>query len=236
MRAALVVLDGWGIGDHDRLDAVRAADTPTMGRLADQGATGTLDTSGRSVGLPDGQMGNSEVGHLTIGAGRVIDQSYTRITRAIEAGELPTNDAIASAFDQHVGAAVRTADIRGYDSSLEASLDDSNVDVGVEFQRRTTHRGDDVAVVEFVVGYLPRDASRQVDIQFTHHVDDFRVDLVGRHRPAGENLDTGFEASASPFSLRERGRHLTSAGVLHAHESEPYRSIAHTLIRPRTHR
>ncbi|PSQ50803.1 2,3-bisphosphoglycerate-independent phosphoglycerate mutase [Halobacteriales archaeon SW_12_67_38] len=98
MRAALVVLDGWGIGDHDRLDAVRAADTPTMDRLADEGATGTLDTSGRAVGLPDGQMGNSEVGHLTIGAGRVIDQSYTRITRAIEAGELPENDAIESAF------------------------------------------------------------------------------------------------------------------------------------------
>ena len=98
MRAALVVLDGWGIGDHDRLDAVRAADMPTMDRLADEGATGTLDTSGRAVGLPDGQMGNSEVGHLTIGAGRVIDQSYTRITRAIEAGELPENDAIESAF------------------------------------------------------------------------------------------------------------------------------------------
>ncbi|PSP70414.1 2,3-bisphosphoglycerate-independent phosphoglycerate mutase [Halobacteriales archaeon QH_9_66_26] len=75
MRAALVVLDGWGIGDHDRLDAVRAADTPTMDRLADEGATGTLDTSGRAVGLPDGQMGNSEVGHLTIGAGRVIDDA-----------------------------------------------------------------------------------------------------------------------------------------------------------------
>ncbi|WP_273836058.1 2,3-bisphosphoglycerate-independent phosphoglycerate mutase [Halococcus sp. PRR34] len=98
MRAALVVLDGWGIGDHDRLDAIRAADTPTMDRLADEGATGTLDTSGRSVGLPDGQMGNSEVGHLTIGAGRVIDQQYTRITRAVEADELPTNDAIESAF------------------------------------------------------------------------------------------------------------------------------------------
>ena len=99
MRAALVVLDGWGIGDHDRLDAVRAADTPTMDRLADEGATGTLDTSGRAVGLPDEQMGNSEVGHLTIGAGRVVDQSYTRITRAIEAGALAKNDAIASAFD-----------------------------------------------------------------------------------------------------------------------------------------
>ena len=98
MQAALVVLDGWGLGDHDRLDAVREADTPTMDDLTDRGASGTLDTSGRAVGLPAGQMGNSEVGHLTIGAGRVIDQSYTRITRAVENAELAENEAIEEAF------------------------------------------------------------------------------------------------------------------------------------------
>jgi 2,3-bisphosphoglycerate-independent phosphoglycerate mutase len=98
MQAALVVLDGWGLGDHDRLDAVREADTPTMDDLTDRGASSTLDTSGRAVGLPAGQMGNSEVGHLTIGAGRVLDQSYTRITRAVENGELAENGAIEEAF------------------------------------------------------------------------------------------------------------------------------------------
>jgi 2,3-bisphosphoglycerate-independent phosphoglycerate mutase len=98
MQAALVVLDGWGLGDHDRLDAVREADTPTMDDLTARGASGTLDTSGRAVGLPGGQMGNSEVGHLTIGAGRVIDQSYTRITRAVKAGNLAENEAIDAAF------------------------------------------------------------------------------------------------------------------------------------------
>ena len=99
MQAALVILDGWGLADHDRLDAVRTAETPTMDRLTDQGASGTLDTSGRAVGLPEGQMGNSEVGHLTIGAGRVIDQSYTRITRAVESGSLDENEAVRSAFE-----------------------------------------------------------------------------------------------------------------------------------------
>ncbi|MFC7046878.1 2,3-bisphosphoglycerate-independent phosphoglycerate mutase [Halobacteriaceae archaeon GCM10025711] len=99
MDAALVILDGWGLGDHDRRDAVKAADTPTFDRLADAGAFGTLTTSGRDVGLPDGQMGNSEVGHLTIGAGRVVYQEYTRIEDAIREGELAANDAIASAFD-----------------------------------------------------------------------------------------------------------------------------------------
>jgi 2,3-bisphosphoglycerate-independent phosphoglycerate mutase len=98
MQAALIILDGWGLADHDRLDAIRTAETPTMDRLTGRGANETLETWGRAVGLPDGQMGNSEVGHLTIGAGRVVDQSYTRITRAVESGDLAENPAIESAF------------------------------------------------------------------------------------------------------------------------------------------
>jgi 2,3-bisphosphoglycerate-independent phosphoglycerate mutase len=99
MQAALVILDGWGLGDHDRRDAVRAADTPNFDEYADRGAYGTLTTTGRDVGLPRGQMGNSEVGHLTIGAGRVVNQEYTRINDAIADGELCENPAIADALD-----------------------------------------------------------------------------------------------------------------------------------------
>ena len=99
MQVGLVILDGWGLGDHDRRDAVRAASTPNFERVADAGAYGTLDVSGRRVGLPEGQMGNSEVGHLNIGAGRVVKQAYTRIEDAIDAGEFRSTPAIASAFD-----------------------------------------------------------------------------------------------------------------------------------------
>ncbi|WP_336036362.1 2,3-bisphosphoglycerate-independent phosphoglycerate mutase [Halobacterium yunchengense] len=99
MQVALVILDGWGLGDHDRLDAVKAADTPNFDEYADRGAFGTLATSGRDVGLPRGQMGNSEVGHLTIGAGRVVLQEYTRIEDAIADGEFCANDAISGALD-----------------------------------------------------------------------------------------------------------------------------------------
>ncbi|WP_311171858.1 2,3-bisphosphoglycerate-independent phosphoglycerate mutase [Halobellus ordinarius] len=99
MQAALVILDGWGLGDHDRRDAVKAASTPNVDRYAEAGAYGTLDVSGRRVGLPEGQMGNSEVGHLHIGAGRVVKQAYTRIEDAIADGSFRTNEAIASVFD-----------------------------------------------------------------------------------------------------------------------------------------
>ncbi|WP_224334809.1 2,3-bisphosphoglycerate-independent phosphoglycerate mutase [Haloprofundus halobius] len=99
MQAALVVLDGWGLGDHDRGDAVKAAATPNFDRFRESGAYGTLDVSGRRVGLPDGQMGNSEVGHLNIGAGRVVKQAYTRINDSVADGSFYENDAVNDAFD-----------------------------------------------------------------------------------------------------------------------------------------
>ncbi|PSQ06929.1 2,3-bisphosphoglycerate-independent phosphoglycerate mutase [Halobacteriales archaeon QS_6_71_20] len=100
MRAALVILDGWGLGDHDRRDAVKAADTPNFDRLREAGAFGTLTAYGRDVGLPNDQMGNSEVGHVNIGAGRTVSQEYTRINDAIEAGEFVDGTAIGRAFDR----------------------------------------------------------------------------------------------------------------------------------------
>ncbi|MDZ7849635.1 MAG: 2,3-bisphosphoglycerate-independent phosphoglycerate mutase [Halodesulfurarchaeum sp.] len=99
MEVALVILDGWGLGDHDRLNAVEAAATPTFDRYWETGATGTLRTDGPTVGLPEGRMGNSEVGHLTIGAGGPLDQPALRIDRQIEAGDFCDNDALEAAFD-----------------------------------------------------------------------------------------------------------------------------------------
>ncbi|ELZ29321.1 phosphoglyceromutase [Halosimplex carlsbadense 2-9-1] len=84
MKAALVILDGWALNpDEGVRDAVAAAETPNFDRLWNAGGHGTLVTSGRRVGLPEGQMGNSEVGHLNIGAGRVVVQESARVTDAI---------------------------------------------------------------------------------------------------------------------------------------------------------
>jgi 2,3-bisphosphoglycerate-independent phosphoglycerate mutase len=84
MHAALVILDGWALNpDPEVRDAVAAADTPNFDRFWDAGAHGRLVTSGRRVGLPEGQMGNSEVGHLNIGAGRVVKQESARVTDAV---------------------------------------------------------------------------------------------------------------------------------------------------------
>jgi len=100
MDVGLVILDGWGLNDDETVrDAVRAADTPNFDKYWNAGAHNRLDVSGRRVGLPEGQFGNSEVGHLNIGAGRVVKQNTTRITDDIEDGTFFENDELVAAMD-----------------------------------------------------------------------------------------------------------------------------------------
>jgi 2,3-bisphosphoglycerate-independent phosphoglycerate mutase len=97
-RAALIVLDGWGLAEPGPGNAVAAAETPLFDQLWARYPTTTLIASGRAVGLPDGQMGNSEVGHLNLGAGSVVMQDLTRIDIAAESGEFDANQALRDAL------------------------------------------------------------------------------------------------------------------------------------------
>jgi len=101
----LVVLDGWGYREEREGNAIALARTPTWGALWNGAPRTLLEASGLAVGLPRGQMGNSEVGHLNLGAGRVVMQDLVRINRAIEDGDFYSNAALVSACD----AAIRSA-------------------------------------------------------------------------------------------------------------------------------
>ena len=101
---ALIILDGWGIEDNPRSSARARARIPFYNSLTARFALSKLAASGLDVGLPEGQMGNSEVGHLNMGAGRIVYQGYTRINRAIKKGELETNPALTAAMDAVKGA------------------------------------------------------------------------------------------------------------------------------------
>jgi len=94
----LIILDGWGIGDKSKSDAVHNAQTPFMDSLMKNYPNATLKTSGEDVGLPDGQMGNSEVGHMNIGAGRIVYQELTRINKSIREGEFYENEKLLNAI------------------------------------------------------------------------------------------------------------------------------------------
>lgn len=95
----LMVLDGYGLNDRKDGNAIAMADTPVMDRLMRECPFVQGNASGLAVGLPDGQMGNSEVGHMNIGAGRIIYQDLTRITKAIEDGDFFENKALLAAME-----------------------------------------------------------------------------------------------------------------------------------------
>ncbi len=95
---ALVILDGWGLAPPGPGNAVELADTPNFDRLWAEYPHARLVASGEAVGLPAGQMGNSEVGHLTIGSGRILDQDFQRVNRSIASGAFFENEALVSAF------------------------------------------------------------------------------------------------------------------------------------------
>jgi 2,3-bisphosphoglycerate-independent phosphoglycerate mutase len=97
---ALVILDGWGCAPPGPGNAVAQAETPVFDALWARYPHTTLAASGEAVGLPAGQMGNSEVGHLTIGSGRVLDQDFQRVNRAVADGSFFENEALVEAFER----------------------------------------------------------------------------------------------------------------------------------------
>ena len=98
-KALLIILDGWGIGAHSTANAIYSTPTPYWNYLLENYPHSELQASGEHVGLPDGQMGNSEVGHLNIGAGRVVYQDLVKINKAIKDGSVLNNPEVISAFE-----------------------------------------------------------------------------------------------------------------------------------------
>ena len=96
---ALIIMDGYGVTQDESVSAIAKAKTPNMDRYLKEYPNAQLNASGLAVGLPDGQMGNSEVGHTNIGAGRIVYQELTRITKAIEEGAFFENDVLTAAMD-----------------------------------------------------------------------------------------------------------------------------------------
>ncbi|MFY0639646.1 MAG: 2,3-bisphosphoglycerate-independent phosphoglycerate mutase [Bermanella sp.] len=96
---ALIILDGFGEREDANDNAISAANTPTWDKLKTNFPRTLISTSGEAVGLPDGQMGNSEVGHMNLGAGRIVYQNFTRINKSIKDGDFFENTAIVNAMD-----------------------------------------------------------------------------------------------------------------------------------------
>ncbi|QKG93576.1 2,3-bisphosphoglycerate-independent phosphoglycerate mutase [Halorubrum salinarum] len=220
METALVILDGWGLGDHDRRDAVKAADTPTFDAATDRGADGRLVVHGRRVGLPEGQMGNSEVGHLNIGAGRVVKQAYTRITDALAEGSLADNDAIADALDHadSTGGRVHFMGLvsdGGVHSDVEhlLALIDAAADAGVPATSHAFTDGRDTAP-EIADGFLA-DVTAEADERGTGHV----ATVTGRYHAMDRDENWERTRKAYDAIVSREAPHEAESAVAAAREA-----------------
>src|SRR5258707_2423229 len=97
-KAMMIIMDGWGLGKVKSSDAIQNANVPFVSSLYSKYPNTTLVTCGEAVGLPDGQMGNSEVGHLNLGAGRIVYQELQRINVAIRDGSFAKNEVLLKAI------------------------------------------------------------------------------------------------------------------------------------------
>ncbi|ACH40766.1 phosphoglycerate mutase, 2,3-bisphosphoglycerate-independent [Citrifermentans bemidjiense Bem] len=127
----LMILDGWGINSDTESNAIAQAKTPNMTRLTAEYPSGTIDGSGMSVGLPAGQMGNSEVGHTNIGAGRVVYQDLTRISKSIDDGDFFHNPVLLDCMKKavqgsgrlHLAGLLSDGGVHSHDTHLYALID-----------------------------------------------------------------------------------------------------------------
>lgn len=127
----LIILDGWGIADKSESNAITLAKTPNMSKFHEFYPNTLLQASGEAVGLPEGQMGNSEVGHLNIGSGRIVYQELTRITKSIKDGDFFDNEALMSAVNNakdknsclHVMGLVSDGGVHSHINHLKALVD-----------------------------------------------------------------------------------------------------------------
>jgi 2,3-bisphosphoglycerate-independent phosphoglycerate mutase len=130
-KVVLIILDGWGLGDGSKSDAIANAHTPFVDSLYKKYAHSKLNTSGENVGLPDGQMGNSEVGHINIGAGRIVYQDLVRISKDIREGILQKNEVLLKSLHYandnnkavHIMGLVSDGGVHSHFSHLEALCD-----------------------------------------------------------------------------------------------------------------
>lgn len=144
----LCIMDGWGLNPSSEANAVALADTPHFDRLMREQPNTTLTASGEAVGLPDGQIGNSEVGHMNIGAGRIVWMDLPKINKDIASGAFQKNKALIQ-FAQKLEARGGTAHVAGLISPGGVHAHQDHV---VELARTLTARGIDVAIHAFLDG------------------------------------------------------------------------------------
>ena len=247
----LVVLDGWGLAPDGPGNAVSLAETPVFDRLWEEHPHTTLTAKGEAVGLPEGQMGNSEVGHLNLGAGAIVFQDLARIDIAIREGRLPENEALVAALgdaprvhliglvstggvhsaDRHVKALVETAARHGVeDLVIHAFTDGRDTSpksgAGVVAELEATCRECGTGRVASVIGrYFAMDRDKRLDR--TQKALDLLLEGQGEH-----HAETGEEAVRAAYERGETDEFIAPTTVGEEGRIRPGDSVIAFNFRP----
>ncbi len=173
-KAALIILDGWGIGNKSHSDAVFNANTPITDSLTQNYPCATLRTDGENVGLPDGQMGNSEVGHMNIGAGRVVWQMLAKINKDFKEGTVSNNSTFIRAIE--------TAKQNGSRMHLMGLISDGGVHAHVDHAAGLCKIASDMGVENiYVHAFLDgRDTDPKSGAGFISHLENAIIGTTGK--------------------------------------------------------
>jgi len=231
VKTILIILDGWGLEKNDKISAISQAKTPVMDALISEYSHSELITYGEKVGLPSGQMGNSEVGHLNIGAGRVIYQQLLRINNAIEDGSFNEREAFLKAINYakdnnkafHLMGLVSDGGIHSHINHIKATID-----------LLAEHKVDDVYIHAFMDG---RDTDPKGGHGYLEELQDYIKDgsaqiisAVGRYYAM--DRDNRWPRIKEAYDLLIQGKGETSTDILNSIKDSYKSEVTDEFIKP----
>ena len=212
-KSMLIILDGWGIGPDPKRSAIAQANTPVFDGLLAKYPHATLLTHGEHVGLPDGQMGNSEVGHINIGAGRVIYQELARINKAVKERELHAHPVIIDA--------IKAAKSRGKKVHLMGLVSDGGVHSHIEHLKALCDICEEQGVEKAYIHAFtdgrdtdPKSGYKFINeiLQHTAHTHIKLSTLIGRYYAM--DRDTRWERTQLAYDLLVNGKGESTTDIL----------------------
>jgi 2,3-bisphosphoglycerate-independent phosphoglycerate mutase len=231
----LIVMDGWGINPRKEGNAIALARTPNIDKLAGQWPHTAVKTSGEAVGLPEGQMGNSEVGHQNIGAGKRVLQDYTRVNESIKDGSFFQNPALLQAVEHvkkngsqlHICGLLGDGGVHAHETHLEALL-----------RLAHSHDIERVYIHSFTDG---RDTSPTGGIEFMHHLQARAREIGGEHaakvatvsgRYYAMDRDNRWDRTAMTYFAMTRGEGIRASSAVEAIQHSYEQGVTDEFIVP----
>ncbi len=231
----LIIMDGWGVNPRTEGNAIALARTPNIDKIAREWPHTTVRTSGEAVGLPDGQMGNSEVGHQNIGAGKRVLQDYTRVSESIRDGSFFSNPAFLKAIEHvkkhqsqlHICGLLGNGGVHAHESHLEALL-----------QLAARHDIERVFIHAFTDG---RDSSPTGGIEFMRQLESRAREAGGAHpakvatvsgRYYAMDRDNRWDRTAMTYFAMTRGEGLHAPSALAAIQQSYDKNVTDEFIVP----